>query len=89
MNPYGMVHGGIIFSLADSCAGILGLMSGRRNVTTNSSINFINAAKCKKLIAIAKILDEKKSIGYYEVNVYDENKKLIATCLSNMYFLDK
>ena len=89
LNPYNMVHGGMILSLADTACGILSCMSGRASVTTSSTINYINAAKCKKLYAKAKVLKEGKKIGYYEASVYDENNTLIASVFCNMFFINQ
>ena len=86
LNPYGIVHGGIIFGLADTCAGTLAFMSGNTPVTTNANINYLNKAQGSKLIAEATILKEGKKIGYYNVNIYDDNNVLIANSTVNMYF---
>ena len=85
LNPYGIVHGGVLFGLADTCAGALAFMSGRIPLTTNSSINYLNQASCKTLIAEATILKEGKNIGYYNVNIYDENSKLLVQSNVNMF----
>ncbi len=85
LNTLKIVHGGLLFGLADSAAGTLACMSGKFPVTINSDIHYINAAKCKKLIAKASILKIGTNIGYYKVDVYDENDLLICTCTINMY----
>ena len=87
LNPYGIVHGAVIFGLADTCAGALAFMSGKTPLTTNSNINYLSEAKGKELIAEATILKEGNKIGYYTVNVYDENKTLIAVSNVNMYLV--
>ncbi len=86
LNPYDIVHGGIIFSLADTCAGLLAFMSGKTPFTTNANINFLNKAKCKKLISESTIIKEGNTIGYYNVNIFDEKNNLIANSNINMFF---
>ena len=86
LNPYGIVHGGIMFGLADNCAGALAFMSGNTPLTTSSNINYLNKATGKELIAKATILKEGNKIGYYNVDIYDDNKVLVASASVNMYF---
>ena len=86
LNPYGIVHGGVLFGLADTCAGTLAFMSGNTPVTTSANINYLNKAGGSKLKAEATILKEGKKIGYYNVNIYDDNNILIANSTVNMYF---
>lgn len=89
LNPYGIVHGGLLFGLADTCAGALAFMSGNIPLTTNSNINFLKQATGTKLIAEATILKEGNKIGYYNVNIYDDRDKLVAQSNVNMYFKEK
>ena len=86
LNPYGIVHGGIMLGLADNCAGALAFMSGNTPLTTSSNINYLNKATGKELIAKATILKEGNKIGYYNVDIYDDNKVLVASASVNMYF---
>ena len=78
LNPYGIVHGGLIYTLADTAMGA-SLIDVGYFVTINSSINFIKSAKCKKLIAKVKRIKVGKSIAFLECFIYDENNNLIAT----------
>lgn len=86
LNPYGMVHGGALFTLADMAAGICALTNGPDVVTLNSSMNFIRAARPGKLYATAKTMHAGKSTGVYQVEIYDDQNKLLATALFTMYF---
>lgn len=85
LNPYGIVHGGIIFGLADTCAGALSFMSGKIPLTTSSNINYLSQVSGDKIIAEATILKEGNKIGYYNVNIYNDNKELVAQANINMY----
>lgn len=89
LNPYNIVHGGVLFGLADTTAGVLVAMHGKKCVTISSNINYLSAAKEGKIYAIAKTSKEGKKVGYYSVEIYDENDKLLSTANFNMYFLDK
>lgn len=89
LNPYDIVHGGVLFGLADTTAGILAAVHNKKCVTTSATINYLSPAKEGKIYAVAKVLKEGKSIGYYNVEIYHENDKLLVTSNFNMYFLDK
>jgi uncharacterized protein (TIGR00369 family) len=60
-------------------------MTGKFPLTINSSISYLNQAKCEKLISKATILKQGNNIGYYKVDVFDENNTLICTCNVTMY----
>ena len=89
LNPIDIVHGGILFGLADSCAGVLASITGKFPVTTSSNINYLSPGKGEKLIAHATILKVGKSIGYYMVDIFDDNNKKVANATVNMYFSNK
>lgn len=85
LNPYGMVHGGILFGFADSAAASLACMSGKYPVTIDCGVHYMNAAKCKKLIAKASLLKLGNNIGFYKVDIFDENDTLICSSNIDMY----
>ena len=72
MNPYDIVHGGVLFGLADTTSGVLAAIHNKKCVTTSATINYLSPAKKGKIYAVAKVLKEGKSIGYYIVDIYDE-----------------
>lgn len=88
LNPYGIVHGGILFSMADTVAGAACLASGSDCVTLNSSINFIKPGKGKKIYGKAKEISSGKTINVYEVNITNEKGSLIAQASITMFRLN-
>ena len=88
LNPEGIVHGGLIFGLADTTAGILGCTTFKFPLTTSANINYLRKCDGTKLIAEAHKLKYGKSIGYYIVNIYNDHNVLVATSNVNMYFTD-
>lgn len=78
MNHYGIAHGGYIFGLADTAAGIAAMTDGRNVVTINSTIDYFKPGKGNYLKAIAKCLKNGKTVSFFEINVYDEENNLIA-----------
>ena len=88
LNPQKIVHGGLIFGLADTAAGTLGCTVGKFPLTTNANINYLNKASGTKLIAKAKALKVGKNIGYYNVDIYNDKNELVANSNVNMYFIE-
>ena len=86
LNPMGIVHGGVLFGLADTAAGVLSSMGGIEQVTTSSTMNYIRPAVKGILYAVATKLKVGKSIGYFEVKIFDDNDLLLATSYVNFYY---
>lgn len=86
LNPMGMVHGGLLFGLADTSAGALAFYTGKKCVTTSANMNYLNPAKEGKIYAKATALKLGHHIGYYDVVITDDNENVIATSMVNMYF---
>ena len=86
LNPMNMVHGGLLFGLADTAAGILSSLNNKKQVTTSSNINYLNPLYKGKAYATATIIKRGNSIGYFYVEIKDESNTLIATANVNMYY---
>lgn len=88
-NHFGAAHGGYIFGLADTAAGIAAMTDGRTAVTISSNIEYLKAAKTKTLKAIATCTKSGKTISFFEVNIYDEEEKLIAKANLSYCYIEK
>lgn len=88
-NAYGMVHGGIIFTLMDNAAGYSALLTGKKCVTLNSNVNYIGAANKGNIFADAKLTHEGKSTLVINVEVRDDGERLIANGSFTMFVLGK
>ena len=89
LNIHGFVHGGALFSLADTAAGAASFTSGRDSVTLSGTINYIKPGKGGKLIGIAqKIFCWKNNMVYMR---YLSLMMKMCYCLRatfTMFFLD-
>jgi len=84
-NAIGLVHGGAIFSVADSAVGmaLVGMIHRNENISTlEMKINYIRPAKGGELIAEAKIIHKGNQTAVGEVEVRDETQNLIAKGLA-------
>jgi acyl-CoA thioesterase len=87
-NHLGIAHGGYIFGLADTAAGIAAMTDERVAVTIDSSIQYLKAGKGSKLKAVAKALKVGKSVGFFEVLIYDLEDSLIAKANINYFYMN-
>ncbi len=79
LNPMNSVHGGCIFSLADTIAGSASVSYGYKTATVTSSMNFISAAiNTKKIIAKAEVVKRGKKTTVVNATVYDDKEKIVA-----------
>ncbi len=88
-NPYGIVHGGYIFGLADTACGIAARSTGRTAVTSSASIEYLRACKSAKIKAVAKAIKVGSNLSFYEVFLYDTDDNLIAKSDMSYFYLDK
>lgn len=88
LNHLGIAHGGYVFGLADTAAGIAAMTDSRCAVTIDSSIQYLKAGKGDKLLAIAKCLKQGKSVGFFEVLIYDDEKNVIAKANINYFYMN-
>lgn len=79
LNGFGIVHGGVIFSAADSAFAFACNSKGNITVALNVHISFIKTATEGDLITVeAKQVSVGNKIGFYEVNVKNETDILLA-----------
>lgn len=79
LNPYGIVHGGCLSTLADTVSGHNVIAAGRLCVTLNSSMNFLHAADCKQVRCHSRIRKLGKRISVVDVEQWDERGNLLTT----------
>ena len=89
LNPYGVVHGGLLFSLADSAMGIALRTTDRIGVTLNSNIDFLAPGKGKHIYAETELVKDGKSIVVYNVKITNEEGTLISTVTGTYYIMNK
>jgi len=77
LNGIGIVHGGVIFALAD-VAFALAANSRGPAVSSSSTINFCASAKSGVLRACASEISLSRKLGTYQVTVTDGAEKTVA-----------
>lgn len=90
INGFGIVHGGIAFSLADSAFAFACNNRNVLSVALDTSINFLKPVHVDDVLtAEAKELHNGKSTGLYHINISNQNDHLIAQFKGLCYRTDK
>jgi len=77
-NPYGTMHGGSLYSLADTIAGTLANMSGNAVTTIEGNLHFLEPAwKTEYIYCEAKLRRSGSHIITVDVDITDDNGKLL------------
>lgn len=87
-NIYGTVHGGALFTLADTAAGSACFSRGRKCVTLNSTIHFIHPGISGTLTARGKEIHRGNKTALYEVTIMDEKEETVCSASFTFYLMD-
>ncbi|HOP75215.1 MAG TPA: PaaI family thioesterase [Bacillota bacterium] len=88
-NYFGTMHGGLLFTLADTAAGTSTVYLGRQAVTLSGNAEYIKPALSGKVIAEARVISQGKTIVRCEVEVHSETGALYCKCHFTMFLTDK
>ena len=79
INGFGIVHGGIPFSFADSAFAFACNNRNKLSVALDTSMNFLKPVMVGDvLIAEAKELHNGKSTGLYHITITNQHEKVVA-----------
>lgn len=89
-NMHGFVHGGCLFTLADTVGGAAVASYGKYATTVNANINYLRPAMDSEiLVAEAREIKRGKKISVYDVTISDEQERLLAQGTFSYFNLDK
>ena len=88
-NPYGMVHGGAIYTLADNATGTAAHTDGRFYVTQTGTLHFLRNQSGGTVRATAWVRHRGKSTCLLSVDITGENDRLLATGEFTYFCVDK
>ena len=88
-NPYGMVHGAPIYTMADNAAGTAAHSDGRYYVTQTSALHFLRNQARGTVRATAWVRHRGKSTVLTAVDITGEGGKLLATGEFTFFCVDK
>ncbi len=90
VNGFGIVHGGIAFSLADSAFAFACNNRNVLSVALDTSINFLKPVHVgDELTAEAKEVHNGRSTGLYHIEIKNQNNHIVAVFKGTCFRTDK
>ena len=90
VNGFGIVHGGIAFSLADSAFAFACNNRNTLSVALDTAINFIKPVHVDDVLtAEAKELHNGKSTGLYHITIINQKEHVVAIFKGTCFRTDK
>lgn len=87
LNLQGLVHGGILATLADTAMGLAVrtvLRPGRRHVTVQLGVEFLSPGRPGRIVATGRSVKIGSQLGFAEANVTDPRGRLLAKAQSTL-----
>ncbi len=88
MNPYGVVHGGVIYTLVDYAMGgamVSHLRPGERCATLEVKINYLAPVTAGEVSAEAVLVERTRRVGVLEARVHAGGQRLVALATGSFY----
>ena len=88
-NPFGMVHGGALYTLADDAAGGAAHSDGRHYVTQHGDLHFLDNRAHGTIRAAGRVRHRGRSTVLVDVEITDESGSLLATGAFSYFCVDR
>lgn len=88
LNPNGVVHGGLLFGLADTAMGVVARTTNKNVTTINAQIDYLKPGTGNVITCIAEPIKIGKTTGVYRAHLYNEEETLISTVTGTFLFID-
>ena len=88
LNPNGTLHGGVVYSLADSAMGaalFAELDAGEMCVTLEIKVQYLAVVTGGALVVEAAVVNRTKRIGVLEAKVFGDEERLVALATGTFY----
>lgn len=90
LNLIGLLHGGMIATIADTAMGLAlrtMLPEGASHVTVQLNIHFLSPARSGRVLGLGRVVRSGRRMGYAEADVVDREGKLLARASSTFIVL--
>ena len=86
LNPYGMVHGGLMYTMIDCTGGITARADGNAYVTQNCYVNYLsNVSDVSEIYAESDVIRRGKTVVVVHVRVFTKDGKDLADGIVDMF----
>jgi len=90
MNPLGTVHGGCLYTIADTIGGVASATVGNPGPTISGDMYFMHTTgEAKELICEGRVIKNGTKIRVVESVITDENGVMMAKCILQYMDLQK
>lgn len=89
MNPFGMVHGGALYTLADDAAGGAAHSDGRHYVTQHGDLHFLDNRAHGTIRAVGRVRHRGRTTVLVDVEITDGAGALLATGAFSYFCVDR
>ena len=87
LNPHDMAHGGLLFTMCDTAAGIAATTTGRKVVSRAADIHFLRPAWPGLLTVRGQVVRAGRQTALCTAEVRDERGELLTTASFEMFFI--
>jgi uncharacterized protein (TIGR00369 family) len=87
LNLQGLLHGGMIATLADTATGLAvrtKLQPGAKHVTIQLDVQFLSAGRLGRIVAHGRVLRAGRQIAHAEADIVDPDGKVLARAQSTV-----
>jgi acyl-CoA thioesterase len=86
LNGFEIVHGGVLFSAADSAFAFACNSHGKLSVALDANINFVRPARSGEIITVTATEQHSGNrTGFYDITIENEQKELVAMFRGTAY----
>jgi acyl-CoA thioesterase len=88
LNPNGVLHGGVIYSVADTAMGaalVSRLDPGEQCATLEIKMHYLAPVTAGTIAAEAAVVDRTKRVGVIEARVFGDGDRLVALATGTFY----
>lgn len=86
LNPQGVAHGSLLFTLCDCVTGMATATTGRSMLTQSAAIHYLRPASAGKLTAKSRLIKNGRSTALCIGEVYDEKGRLLVTSEFEVFY---
>ncbi len=86
LNGFSIIHGGVLFSVADSALAFAANTKAEINVALEANISFLRPAKLGELLTVtAKQINEGRKIAVFDIEITNEKAEKVALFRGTTY----
>lgn len=86
LNPQGVAHGSLLFTLCDCVTGMATATTGRSMLTQSATIHYLRPGVGGKLTAKSRLIKNGRNTALCVGEVFDENGKLLVTSQFEVFY---